>query len=56
MEIRVWLIVGLLLLGTGTLFVGPFFLEKNLGVMCFGLFFSGTFLGPLIIPNMAEMM
>ena len=56
MEIRVWFIIGLLLMAIGTVFVGPFFEDMNLGVMCFGLFFSGCFLGPLIIPNMAEMM
>ena len=56
MEVRTWLITGTFLLGFSVLFIGPFFEEKNLIVMCIGLFVSGCFLGPLMIPNMAEMM
>ena len=55
METRVWLTLSAFFLGFSMLFVGPFFLEKSLPVMCVGLFFNGCMLGPLIIPNMAEM-
>jgi len=55
-EIRVVLMTGAFCLGSSVLLVGPFFEEKNLAVMCVGLFISGSFLGPLMIPNMAEMM
>ena len=55
METRVWLTVSAFFLGFSMLFVGPFFIDKSLPVMCIGLFFNGCMLGPLIIPNMAEM-
>ena len=55
-EIRVTLITGLMILGGGVLLVGPFFEDQNLIIMLIGLFISGTFMGPTIIPNMAEMM
>ena len=55
METRVWLIISAFFLGCSMLFVGPFFIDKSLPVMCIGLFFNGCTLGPLIIPNMAEM-
>ena len=56
MEVRTWLMTCSFLLGFSVLFVGPFFEEKNLIVMCIGLFVSGSFMGPMMIPNMAEMM
>ena len=55
-EIRVTLITGLFILGFSILLVGPVFVEKNIVVMYIGLFMVGAFLGPAIIPNMAEMM
>mmetsp|Transcript_37150 Transcript_37150/g.45354 ORF Transcript_37150/g.45354 Transcript_37150/m.45354 type:complete len:115 (+) Transcript_37150:966-1310(+) len=55
-EIRVVLMTGAFLLGFSVLFIGPFYEEKNLTVMCVGLFVSGSLLGPIMIPNMAEMM
>ena len=38
------------------LLVGPIYADTNLAVMVVGLVLSGAFMGPLIIPNMAEMM
>lgn len=55
-EIRVTLIIGMIMLSLSMILVGPFFEEKNLTVMLIGLFLTGSFLGPTIIPNMAEMM
>ena len=55
-EHRVTLIVSLFGLGFSQFFVGPFFEEDNLLVMLIGLVLTGIFLGPLVIPNMAEMM
>lgn len=55
MEVRVWLIFAAIFLGISVTIVGPFFLDESLVVMCIGLFFTGSMLGPLIIPNMSEM-
>ena len=55
MEVRVWLIFAALFLGISVTIVGPFFLDESIVVMCIGLFFTGSMLGPLIIPNMSEM-
>lgn len=55
-EHRVTLIVAMFGLGFSQLFVGPFFEEDNLLAMLIGLFLTGVFIGPLVIPNMAEMM
>ena len=55
-EIRVTLIIGSILLGGSILLVGPVYEDTNLVVMLVGLFLSGAFLGPIMIPNMAEMM
>lgn len=55
-EIRVTLITATLLLGVSTLFIGPFFEDKNLPVMLAGLSFSGFCMGFMCIPNMAEML
>ena len=55
-EARVLLLTCLLGLSLSVLLVGPTFTELNLPVMIVGLFISGAFLGPLMIPNMAEMM
>ena len=55
-EIRVTLITNLIGLSISVLFIAPIFEDKNLPVMLVGLFFTGLFMGPLIIPNMAEMM
>ena len=55
-EHRVTLISFLFLLGFSTFLIGPFFGGLNLGVMVIGLVLSGISLGPLVIPNMAEMM
>ena len=56
MEIRVTLISCLIGLGASMLLVGPIYPDTNLAVMLVGLLLSGAFMGPLIIPNMAEMM
>ena len=55
MEVRVWLMTSAFFLGVSLLFVGPVTSDKSLVTMCFGLFFTGCLLGPLIIPNMQEM-
>ena len=55
-EIRVTLLTGLFMLGVSILLAGPIFMDKSLVVMLIGLFMVGAFLGPTIIPNMAEMM
>ena len=55
-EIRVTLMIGSILLGGSILLVGPVYEEINLIVMLVGLALSGLFLGPIMIPNMAEMM
>ena len=55
LEVRVWLIIAAFFLGVSMCFVGPFFLEESLVCMCIALFVTGCLLGPLIIPNMAEM-
>ena len=55
-EIRVTLIVCLFGLGLGTFLIGPFYTEMSLSAMLGGLVVTGCFLGPLIIPNMSEMM
>ena len=55
-EIRVTLIVGSFLMGLSVLLIGPVFEEKNLAICVTGLALSCIFLGPIIIPNMAEMM
>jgi len=55
-EIRVTLFFGSLLLGGGMLLVGPVYEDQNLNVMLIGLGLSGLFLGPIMIPNMSEMM
>lgn len=55
MEARVWLMSAAFFLGVSLYFVGPCFVNESLAAMCIGLFFTGSFLGPLIIPNMAEM-
>ena len=54
-EVRVTLITSAFLMGFFFFLTGPVFLEKNLVVMCLGLFISGVFMAPLIIPNMIEM-
>jgi len=55
-EIRCTLITGSLICGLSILLIGPIFEENNLPVMIAGLVLFGFFLGPIIIPNMAEMM
>ena len=55
-EIRVTLISCNLGLGLSMLLVGPIYADTNLAVMVVGLVLSGAFMGPLIVPNMAEMM
>ena len=55
-EIRVILITCGIALGLSTFLIGPFFGEQNLTVMLIGLGLTGSFMGPLGIPNMAEMM
>ena len=55
-EYRVTLIVCLFGLGFSQFLVGPFYDDKNLTVMLIGLVLTGVFIGPLVIPNMAEMM
>jgi len=55
-EIRVLLITFLFLLGASIFLLGPFYEEKNLEVMLIGLALSGMAMGPLIIPNLVEMM
>mmetsp|Transcript_31703 Transcript_31703/g.41994 ORF Transcript_31703/g.41994 Transcript_31703/m.41994 type:complete len:151 (+) Transcript_31703:509-961(+) len=55
-ERRGALIINLFLLGTSQLFIGPFYTDKNLIVMCVALLISGFFLGPLMILPMQEMM
>lgn len=55
-EHRVTLITFLFLLGFSTFLIGPFYGDLNLPVMLTGLTLSGISLGPLVIPNMAEMM
>lgn len=39
-----------------TFLIGPAFEDKNLTVMLVGLVLTGSCMGPLAIPNMAEMM
>ena len=55
-EIRCTLITGSLLCGLSILLIGPVFEEQSLPAMIAGLILLGIFLGPIIIPNMAEMM
>ncbi len=55
-EHRVTLMTFLFLLGLSTFLIGPFYGGLNLPVMLLGLVFSGLCLGPLVIPNMIEMM
>jgi len=55
-EHRVTLITFLFLLGASMFLIGPFYGGLNLPVMLIGLSLSGMSLGPLVIPNMAEMM
>ena len=55
MEVRVWLMIMAFFLGVSMLFVGPICVDKSLVTMCLGLFSTGCLLGPLIIPNMQEM-
>ena len=55
-EHRVTLMTFLFLLGASTFLIGPFYGDLNLPVMLIGLTISGISLGPLVIPNMAEMM
>ena len=55
-EIRVTLILCLIGLGLGQLLIGPFYTDKSLPSTLVGLFITGSFMGPLIIPNMSEMM
>ena len=55
-EHRVTLMTFLFLLGLSTFLIGPFFGGLNLPVMLIGLLLSGLCLGPLVIPNMIEMM
>ena len=54
-EIRVTLIFISLLMGFSLLLVSPVYEESNLVVMCLGLFLTGAFLGPIMIPNLQEM-
>ena len=55
-EHRVTLMTFLFLLGASTFLIGPFYGDLNLPVMLIGLTISGISLGPLVIPNMTEMM
>ena len=55
MEVRVWLMIMAFFLGVSMLFVGPICTDQSLVTMCIGLFSTGCLLGPLIIPNMQEM-
>lgn len=55
-EARVTLLTCSVGLSLTVLLIGPVFEQKNLPVMLIGLLTSGSFLGPMIIPNMAEMM
>ena len=55
-ETRVILITCLFWLGASVFLIGPFYEEKNLAVMLIGLSLAGMALGPLFVPNMAEMM
>ena len=55
-EIRVTLISCLFALGLSTFLIGPFYEDENLPVMLVGLVLAGSCMGPLAIPNMAEMM
>jgi len=55
-EIRVTLITCGVFLGLSTFLIGPFYEEQNLTVMLVGLILTGCFMGPMGIPNMAEMM
>jgi len=56
MERRVALILNLILLGVATAFIGPFYDDQNLSVMCIALVVTGFLLGPLIIMPLQEMM
>ena len=56
MERRVALIINLFLLGLSIAFVGPFYTDQNLTVMCIALVVSGFLMGPLMIMPMQEMM
>lgn len=56
MEARVLLMTAAFCIGISMSFVGPFYTDESLPVMCIALFFNGCLLGPLIIPNMGEMM
>ena len=55
-ENRVVLITFLFILGTSTLLVGPLSGDLNLTMMVVGLVLTGIAIGPLAVPNMAEMM
>ena len=55
-EHRVTMITFLLILGLSNFLIGPFYGGLDLPVMLTGLVLSGIALGPLVIPNMAEMM
>ena len=56
MERRVALILNLILLGVSIAFIGPFYTDQNLTVMCIALVVSGFLLGPIMIMPMQEMM
>ena len=55
MEARVLLMITAFYAGVSMLFVGPICTDKSLATMCIGLFSTGCLLGPLVIPNMQEM-
>ena len=55
-EHRVTLMTFLFLLGLSTFLIGPFYGGMHFSVMLIGLITSGLCLGPLVIPNMIEMM
>jgi len=55
-ETRVILMTGALILAFSVPLAGPFFEEKNTAAMLAGLVVSGSMLGPMVIPVMAEMM
>lgn len=56
MERRVALILNLIFLGVSTAFIGPFYTDQNLVVMCIALVVAGFLLGPIMIMPMQEMM
>ena len=56
LEPRVILMGGALILSVSVPLVGPFFEEKNIPVMCFGLVLAGSMLGPMVIAPMTENM